>query len=362
MMLDMTMTQAGTNRVYDGDEARWAAVRNRDAAADGIFYYSVATTGVFCRPSCAARTPRRENVAFHDSPAAAARAGYRPCKRCRPDEIAPSAARDAAIAAACRAIETAEETPSLEELAAAAGFSPFHFHRLFKRATGVTPRQYAASARAKRLRDQLPETATVTRAIYESGFNSTGHFYAEAGGLLGMTPRAFRAGGYGEEIRFGIGQSSLGAVLVATTLRGICAIMLGDEPTRLEGALRQRFKNAALVAADRDFAKTLAAIVAQVEAPGGSFDLPLDIRGTAFEQRVWQALRAIPAGTTASYAELARRIGKPKAARAVGHACAANPVAVAIPCHRAVASNGALTGYRWGIARKRELLKREAKT
>ncbi|MGH6989950.1 MAG: methylated-DNA--[protein]-cysteine S-methyltransferase, partial [Stellaceae bacterium] len=273
----------------------------------------------------------------------------------------PQAARTAAIAAACRAIETAQAPPALGELAAAAGLSPFYFHRLFKQATGVTPRQYAAAARAKRLRDELPQSATVTQAIYDSGFNSSGHFYGEAGGLLGMTPGAFRAGGRGATIRFGFGRSSLGTVLVATTQRGVCAIMLGDDRAELEAALRQRFRHAAIAAADASLARTVAAVLRLVEAPTGSCDLPLDIQGTAFEQRVWQALRTIPAGTTASYAELARRIGQPKAARAVGRACAANPVAVAIPCHRAVARDGALTGYRWGIERKRELLKREAK-
>jgi AraC family transcriptional regulator, regulatory protein of adaptative response / methylated-DNA-[protein]-cysteine methyltransferase len=361
MMLAMTMTEAGPKPAYATDRERWGAVQDRDPRADGRFYYSVATTGVYCRPSCAARPPRRENVRFHDTAEAAERAGFRPCKRCRPNTTGPEAMRAAAIAAACRTIEAAEETPSLDALAAEAGMSRFHFHRQFKRLTGLTPRQYAGSIRASRLRDGLSRGATVTEAIYDAGFNSTGHFYAEAGPLLGMTPSAFREGGRGAKIRYAIGRSSLGAVLVAATERGVSAIMLGDEAGSLERALKARFPNAALVGDDADFAKTVAQAVALVEAPGRTFDLPLDIRGTAFQQRVWQALRAIPAGETASYGELARRIGSPKAARAVGRACAANPIAVAIPCHRAVGSDGGETGYRWGVARKRELLRREAK-
>jgi AraC family transcriptional regulator of adaptative response/methylated-DNA-[protein]-cysteine methyltransferase len=361
MMLAMMTEKTDGIAAYPTDAERWAAVRERDRRADGVFYYSVATTGVYCRPSCAARLARRENVGFYQSPQAAERAGFRPCKRCRPNGVAPEVARAEAIAAACRAIERAEETPHLDELAAGAGLSPFHFHRLFKRATGVTPRQYAASARAERLRAQLPQSATVTEAIYQSGFNSSGHFYAKSEGLLGMTPSAFRHGGRGTRIRFATGASSLGTVLVAATDRGVCAIMLGDEPEELVRALRERFPEAALIGGDGDFTETVAKAVALVETPGGELVLPLDIRGTVFQQRVWQALREIPSGATASYAELARRIGAPKAVRAVGRACAANPIAVAIPCHRAIASDGALTGYRWGVARKRELLKREAR-
>lgn len=344
---------------YASNDARWAALERRDRNADGAFYYSVATTGVYCRPSCAARLALRKNVTFHDSCADAERAGFRPCKRCKPNQ-AVDAGHAAAIAAACRAIAQAEEMPSLTALADEAGLSPFHFHRLFKAATGVTPRAYGAAHRARRVREGLPNSATVTQAIYDSGFNSSGRFYAEAPARLGMTPSAYAKGGDGATIRFAVGQSSLGAVLVAATEKGVCAIMLGDAPEPLVRTLQDRFPRATLVGADRAFEATVAKAVGLVEAPSRGTDLPLDVRGTAFQERVWQALRGIPVGTTASYADIARRLGSPKAVRAVAQACAANPVAVAIPCHRVVRSDGDLSGYRWGIARKRELLRREA--
>ncbi|HEY5209406.1 MAG TPA: bifunctional DNA-binding transcriptional regulator/O6-methylguanine-DNA methyltransferase Ada [Stellaceae bacterium] len=360
-MLAMAITQPETASVYASDAARWDAVRGRDRGADGIFYYSVATTGVYCRPSCAARQALRKNVAFHDSCAAAEQAGFRACKRCRPNESAAEAGHAAAIAAACRTIEQEEELPSLDALAAPAGLSRFHFHRLFKRATGVTPRQYAAAHRAERLRDDLPNSATVTEAMYGAGFNSSGRFYAESAKLLGMLPRDYAKGGSGATIRFAVGQTSLGAILVAATEQGVCAITLGDEPETLVRALQDRFANAALVGGDQAFEALVAKAVGLVEAPGLGTDLPLDVRGTAFQQRVWQTLRDIPAGTTASYAEVAKRVGKPSAVRAVAQACAANPIAVAIPCHRVVRTDGALSGYRWGVERKRELLRREAR-
>jgi AraC family transcriptional regulator, regulatory protein of adaptative response / methylated-DNA-[protein]-cysteine methyltransferase len=363
-MLTMAITnpQAGTATAtaYDTDAQRWEAVQRRDRQADGKFYYSVATTGVYCRPSCAARMALRKNVAFHGSCADAERAGYRPCKRCKPNQAADTG-HAAAIAEACRAIEQAEEMSSLDDLAARAGLSRFHFHRLFKAATGLTPRQYAAAHRAKRVRDDLPISATVTQAIYDAGFNSSGRFYAESTGRLGMRPSAYAKGGQGAIIRFAVGQSSLGAILVAATDKGVCAITLGDKPEALVRALQDRFPNATLVGGDKAFEAVVAKAVGLVEAPGLGCDLPLDIRGTAFQERVWQALRAIPAGTTASYAEVARRLGKPGAVRAVAQACAANPVAIAIPCHRVVRTDGDLSGYRWGVERKRELLRREAR-
>jgi AraC family transcriptional regulator of adaptative response/methylated-DNA-[protein]-cysteine methyltransferase len=358
-MLTMTITKPLPEPAYATDAQRWEAVRRRDRRADGEFYYSVATTGVYCRPSCAARLALRKNVAFHDSCAAAERAGFRACKRCKPNQAA-DAGHAAAIAAACRAIEQADEMPRLDELATEAGLSRFHFHRLFKAATGLTPRQYAAAHRARRLRDDLPTSGSVTQAMYDAGFNSSGRFYAESNQRLGMRPRDYAKGGEGATIRFAVGQTSLGAILVAATEKGVCTIALGDEPATLVRALQDRFPNAALVGADRDFEAVVAKVVGLVEAPGLGADLPLDVRGTAFQERVWQALRAIPAGTTASYADVAKRIGSPAAVRAVAQACAANPVAIAIPCHRVVRTDGDLSGYRWGVERKRELLRREA--
>jgi len=344
------------------DAERWAAVLRRDPQADGKFIYSVRTTGVYCRPSCPSRHALRENVSFHESSAAAEQAGFRPCKRCRPNEAGLDVKHAAAVAKACRLIETADELPDLASLAHAAGMSPFHFHRVFKKATGVTPKAYAAAHRTQRVRENLAQSDTVTAAIYDAGFNSAGRFYASSSAVLGMTPTRFRTGGSGAEIRFAVGACSLGAVLVAATDKGICAISLGDDPDALVHELQDVFPKAKLLGGDRDFEQWMAQVVGFVEAPAIGLDLPLDVRGTAFQQRVWQALRKIPAGSTVSYTELAQRIGAPTAARAVAHACASNTIAVAIPCHRVVRTDGALSGYRWGVARKRELLAREAKS
>jgi AraC family transcriptional regulator of adaptative response/methylated-DNA-[protein]-cysteine methyltransferase len=342
-------------------DPRWGAVVTRDARADGTFFYSVKTTGVYCRPSCGARTARPENVAFHATAADAEQAGFRPCKRCRPDQP-PRAQQNAAIVAdLCRYIESAETPPTLEALASRAGLSVFHVHRVFKEVTGVTPRAYAAAHRAKRMQDELAGDASVTDAIFGAGFNSSSRFYEKAGELLGMTPTEWRAGGADTEIRFAIGQCSLGAILVARSARGLCAISLGDDPDVLARELQDRFPRATLIGDDPAFAKLVARVVGFIEAPGVGLDLPLDVRGTAFQQRVWQALRAIPAGETTSYADIAAKIGAPKAVRAVAQACGANTLAVAIPCHRVVRQDGALSGYRWGVQRKRALLEREAK-
>jgi AraC family transcriptional regulator of adaptative response/methylated-DNA-[protein]-cysteine methyltransferase len=341
------------------DEARWRAVERRDRTAAGAFVYSVRTTGIYCRPGCAARLPRRENVAFYDSCAEAERAGFRPCKRCRPNEPALAEQHSAAIARACRLIEEMEEPPRLAALARAAGLSPFHFHRVFKTVTGVTPKAYADARRGKRVRAELAQSGTVTEAIYGAGFNSNGRFYAAAADLLGMTPSEFRAGGAGNVIRFAVGQCSLGAILVAATEKGVCAIELGDDPEALVRDLQDFFPKARLVGGDAAFEELVAKVVGLVEAPGQELELPLDIRGTAFQQRVWKALRAIPAGATATYSEIAKRIGRPKAVRAVAHACASNAIAIAIPCHRVVRTDGSLAGYRWGVDRKRALLTRE---
>ena len=339
-------------------DPRWSAVLARDAAADGRFVYSVRTTGVYCRPSCPSRRARPENVCFHASGAEAEQAGFRPCQRCQPQQPAPAAQQAARIAEACRILES-EEPPALAELAERVGLSAWHFHRLFKQHTGVTPRAWVAARRAERLRDELGRQATVTEAIYAAGYNASSRCYAESDAVLGMSPSAWRAGGQGQQIRFAIGQCTLGAILVAQSARGLCAILLGDDPGELLGDLERRFPRAELIGGDSEFERLVAQVVGFVEAPRLGLDLPLDLRGTAFQQRVWQALRTIPPGSTVSYAELAERIGAPRAVRAVAGACAANALAVAIPCHRVVRSDGGLSGYRWGVERKRALLARE---
>ena len=341
-------------------DPRWAQVLARAPAADGHFVYSVRSTGVFCRPSCGARSPRPENVAFHASAADAQAAGFRPCRRCRPDQPPLAEQHAARIAELCRFIENAEAPPSLAELATRAGLSRHHLHRVFKAITGLTPRDYAAAHRARRLRDELGRSASITDAILDAGYSSTGRFYAHSTEVLGMTPTTWRAGGADTDIRFAIGQCTLGAILVAASPRGVCAIALGDDPEQLAHDLQNRFPHARLIGAERDFEDWVARVVGFVEAPGSGLELPLDIRGTAFQQRVWQALRAIPPGTTLSYTELARRLGVPQSCRAVASACAANPLALVIPCHRVVRSDGGLAGYRWGVERKDALIKREA--
>src|SRR3954447_12014284 len=341
-------------------DSRWASVAARDRAAGGKFFYSVRTTGVYCRPSCAARLARPENVRFHATGADAERAGFRPCKRCKPDQPALAEQHAAKMAGACRLIEAADEPPSLDELARSVGLSPYHFHRVFKTVTGVTPKAYAAAHRARRVRDGLTRSGTVTEAIYDAGFNSNGRFYATSDKVLGMTPTDYRAGGTNAEIRFAIGECSLGSILVARSERGVCAILLGDDPDALVRDMQDRFPRATLIGGDAGFEDFVAKVVGFVEAPRLGLDLPLDVRGSAFQQRVWQALQEIPAGETASYADIAERIGSPKAVRAVASACASNRLAVAIPCHRVVRNDGSLSGYAWGVERKQALLTREA--
>lgn len=357
-MGDMT-NQAVQAAAYATDEQRWEAVKNRDRDADGQFYYAVKTTGVYCRPSCASRPALRKNVSFHATREDACNAGFRACKRCKPDAPALGTAHAAGVERACRLIESADEMPALDMLAKAAGMSRFHFHRVFKGVTGVTPRAYAAAHRTARVREQLPRSASVTAAIYGAGFNSSGRFYANSTGVLGMTPSAFRAGGTGETIRFAVGECSLGSILVAATGKGLCAITLGDDPDALLRELQDNFPKAKLVGGDADFERLVARVVGFVESPSVGLDLPLDVRGTAFQQRVWQALQEVPAGHTVSYAQVAARVGQPGAVRAVAQACAANGLAVAIPCHRVICNDGALSGYRWGVDRKRVLLERE---
>lgn len=350
-----------TTSELNTDGAYWNAVKSRDRRFDGKFYYSVATTGVYCRPGCPARLANRENVAFHPSRAAAEAAGFRPCKRCRPDAPSMFDQYAVAVAAACRLIEEAEEPPTLSELAHEAGISTYHFHRVFKAIVGVTPKAYAVAHRHQRLRQNLARAKSVTEAIYDAGFPSSGRFYAKSTEILGMTPSEFREGGPRTEMRFAVGECSLGSILVAASERGVTAILFGDDAEALLRDLEARFPRAVLVGGDRDFEDTVAKVVGLVEAPEIGFDLPLDLRGTAFQHRVWQALREIPVGTTVTYRDLAERIGMPTAVRAVARACAANDIAVAIPCHRVVRTDGGLSGYRWGIARKRALIDREPK-
>jgi AraC family transcriptional regulator, regulatory protein of adaptative response / methylated-DNA-[protein]-cysteine methyltransferase len=341
-------------------DPRWAAVRARDASANGTFVYSVRSTGVYCRPSCAARAARPENIQFHPTAEDAERAGFRPCKRCRPDRPAEASPHAALIGELCRLIEQAEQPPSLEALARRAGLSPYYLHRIFKATVGVTPRQFADAHRRTRVHRELSRSSTVTEAIYGAGYNSSGRFYEQSGAVLGMTPKRYRAGGADTTIRFAVGECSLGSVLVAASERGVCSITLGDNPEMLVRELQDRFPRAQLVGAEPDFERLVARVVALVEAPDEAVDLPLDVRGTAFQQRVWQALRAIPPGTTVSYSEIAERIGAPRSVRAVAGAVASNVIAVAIPCHRVVHLDGSLSGYRWGVERKRALLEREA--
>jgi AraC family transcriptional regulator, regulatory protein of adaptative response / methylated-DNA-[protein]-cysteine methyltransferase len=345
--------------LFRSDDARWQAVLAKDIKADGQFWFSVKTTGVYCRPSCPSRAPRRENVAFHFSPDVAEKAGFRACKRCHPKGPGLANRHAEAVATACRMIKEADEFPSLDQLGKAVRMSPGYFHRLFKRVTGVTPKSYANGHRADRVKRALPKRGTVTEAIYEAGFNSNGRFYADSAKMLGMKPKEFRNGGAGNTIRFAIGECSLGSILVASSQKGVCAILLGNDPNALAQDLQNQFPKANLVGGDAEYEKLVAAVVGFVEAPQVGLNLPLDIRGTAFQHRVWKELQGIPVGKTATYKEIAGRIGYPRSARAVAQACGANSLAVAIPCHRVIRSGGGLSGYRWGVDRKQALLERE---
>jgi AraC family transcriptional regulator, regulatory protein of adaptative response / methylated-DNA-[protein]-cysteine methyltransferase len=340
-------------------EECWTAVENRDAGADGSFFYGVRTTGVYCRPGCASRLPLRKNTLFFETAAAAKAAGLRPCKRCRPDEPSVAARHVAAIEKACALIRASETVPSLAELAAAAAISRFHFHRVFKDVVGTTPRDYARTHRLARLGEKLDAGQPIAAAIYEAGFGSSSRAYEAAPSGLGMTPGARRHGGRGEVIRFATVETPLGWALVAASRRGICMTALGDDRDSLGAALRQRFPAAAISGEDARLGDWAQSVLRCITAPGETLDLPLDIRGTAFQARVWRALQKIPLGQTATYGEIAAALGRPKAVRAVGRACGANPLALLVPCHRVIRKDGDLGGYRWGLARKRALLDRE---
>ena len=342
------------------DAARWRAIRTRDERADGAFFYAVTTTGVYCRPTCPSRRPRPEHVRLFDSVAAAERAGFRACRRCHPGRsVSPEADVRDRVLAACRTIDRAEAPPTLTALAREARLSRFHFQRLFKRIVGVSPREYHAARRRSRLQEALGRGTAVDAALYDAGYGSPSRVYERADRLLGMSPGTYRNGAPGAVIRCGYARTGLGWLAVAATARGVCALELGASRAELVERIGRRFARATLVGADAALEAWLAAIGAFVAAPARGLDLPLDVRGTAFQQRVWRALQEIPSGATVSYGELARRVGMPRAARAVARAVATNPVALAIPCHRVIAADGGLSGYRWGTARKRKLLERE---
>ena len=343
----------------DETDQRWNDLLRRNAAKDGKFVYSVEGTGIYCQPSCGGRLPAPETVSFFDSAADAEKAGLRPCQRCRPD-LPPRSERHAVmVAELCKYMEESEDSPSLQSLADMAGISMYHLHRIFKSITGVTPKAYADEVRTRKMRRNLNRKTTITAAIYNSGYGSSSRFYEQSGRRLGMTPRDFRRGGSDVSIVFSVTECWLGFVLVAASQKGICAITMGEAREPLVKELYSMFPEAESIAGDGDFDRLVARIVSFIEQPGEGLDLPLDVQGTAFQHRVWKALLAVPSGTTVSYAELAKRIGSPKAVRAVAQACDANKIAVAIPCHRVIRSDGELSSYRWEAKRKRALIEKE---
>ncbi|MCI4664557.1 MAG: bifunctional DNA-binding transcriptional regulator/O6-methylguanine-DNA methyltransferase Ada [Neomegalonema sp.] len=338
----------------------WNAVLDRTARPDPYFVYAVKTTGVYCRPDCPSRRPARRNVEFFPDHAAAEACGYRACMRCQPNGQSPRQANAERIEQACRLIQTAAEAPRLADLAAAVGMSPFHFQRVFKAHTGVSPKSYAQAHRLQALRNRIDEgEGTITSAIYAAGFGSSSRFYEQATRSLGMSASARRKGGKGVRILFAIGQCSLGAVLVASSAKGVCALLLGETPDAVLSDLQSRFPDADLVGDDEAYQTLIGTVIAFVDEPARGLELPLDIRGTAFQRRVWEVLQQVPAGETTTYQEVATRVGAPAAVRAVAQACGANNLAIAIPCHRVVRKDGALSGYRWGVERKRALLQKE---
>ncbi|WP_373240175.1 bifunctional DNA-binding transcriptional regulator/O6-methylguanine-DNA methyltransferase Ada [Kluyvera ascorbata] len=347
-----------TSYTLHTDDDRWLAVTNRDAKADGQFVFAVQTTGIFCRPSCRARHALRQNVRFYPDAETAQTAGYRPCKRCQPGNLSPEQQKIDKVAKACRLLE--QDTPvTLEALAEAVAVSPYHFHRLFKSVTGVTPKVWQQAWRARRLRGALSEGESVTQAVLGAGFPTSSSYYRQADEVLGMTARAYRQGGKSTRIDYAVGHCELGHCLVALSERGICAVLLGDSHEALMAELQQSFPSAHCMPAASEFTEQIQSVIASLNHRATPLTLPLDIRGTAFQQQVWQALREIPTGETRSYQQIADGIGNPKAVRAVAGACAANRLAILIPCHRVVRGDGSLSGYRWGVARKAALLARE---
>lgn len=346
-------------KAYNSDNRRWHAITNREQAADGSFYYGVRTTGVFCRPSCSSRLPNRENVEYFINCKEAQSAGYRPCKRCKPTGNSQKEVIEQKIIIACRRIEQSNTPLKLDDLAKGAGLSPYYFHRLFKKLVGVTPKQYASHYQSQRFRKSLKSSESITDAIYNAGYSSSSGAYTKKRDHLAMKPKEYKAGGVGVVISYGLAECMLGWVIVAATDRGICAIEFGDDPALLPQQVQNRFPKARLEKAGPGFASLIEAVVDFIKAPHDSFNIPLDIQGTAFQQQVWNTLRQIRPGETLSYTEVAERIGNPNAVRAVATACASNKLAVVIPCHRVISKDGKISGYRWGAERKKTLLDNE---
>jgi AraC family transcriptional regulator of adaptative response/methylated-DNA-[protein]-cysteine methyltransferase len=353
------MTNQATQSTHD--DQRWRAVLHRDRTYDGAFVYAVRSTGIFCRPSCPSRRPRRPQVAFFPVPEAATHAGYRPCKRCRPEDADPGDPRIDTVRRLCRAIEAADEgIPTLADLAGHVGGSPHHLQRVFKNVMGISPRRYAEALRLERLKEALKAGEAVAPALYGAGYGSSSRLYEKAPGHLGMTPASYAKGGKGASIAYAIAPCALGRLLVAATERGVCAVSLGDGDADLEAELRADYPQAEVRRDDGALAEAVASVLAAFDGDAAPHrDLPLDLRATAFQWRVWERLQAIPRGQVRTYGAIAADLGRPGAARAVGRACATNPVSLIVPCHRAVGSTGALTGYRWGVKRKQELLRME---
>ena len=349
-----------TENPFATDQARWQALVQRDSEADGLFFYGVLTTLVYCRPNCSSRRPNYENVRFFDTREQAEEAGFRACKKCRPHIGAKSDRRDDIIVKACRIIDNAEDHVPLKDLAAQLGLSAFYFQRLFKHSMSITPKQYAMQKRLKKVQARLKDGTSVTDAVFEAGFSSISRFYEISDRNLGMTPSQYRSGAAGIQINVTVAKFSLGWVLIGATGKGICAIELGDSPADLKARLRESFPNAVIRESGSRLDRWVKQVLSFLENPRQGINLPLDIRGTAFQRQVWHALRDIPVGSTASYSDIAEKIGKPTAARAVARACAANKIAVAVPCHRVVKKDGDLGGYRWGVEKKRMVLEKEA--